>query len=186
MKRMKLLCGIVSAAVVLGYISAPKASAQILSNKWFKMKYSGKGYIIDPTTKDATKGKFSVPVFAQFVSTSTNGVSYQVHLWTDTDAGWSNASSPSITLISTNNETFFVDTSFTILSTGGNSVHGFHTPHILIKTDKNGDFKNAKYDGIGEITGGTIIDGDVTNNFLGSYSLKGSTTDPSKLPFTAP
>jgi hypothetical protein len=186
MKRMKLLCGIVSAVVVLGSVTAPKASAQALSNQWFKMKYSGKGFIVDPITKDASKATFSVPVFAQFVLTSTNNVSYTVNLWSDTDAGWTNASSPGITLISTNNETFFVDTSFTILGLGGNSVHGFHTPHISIKTDKNGVFKSAKYDGIGEITGGTVIDGGVTNNFLGSFSLTGSTTDPSKLPFTAP
>jgi hypothetical protein len=186
MKKAKLLCGMVIAAVVLGTVVAPKASAQALSNKWFKMKYSGKGFVVDPTTKDSTKGTFSVPIFAQFVLTSPNNVSYTVHLWSDTDAGWTNASSPNITLISTNNDTFFVDTSFTVLGQGGNSVHGYHSPHIVIKTDKNGVFKSATYQGIGEITGGTIIDGAVTNNFIGSFSLTGTTTDTNKLPFTAP
>ena len=188
MKRMKLLCGIVSAVVVLGSVSAPKASAQSLSNKWFKMKFAGKGFIIDETTKNASKGTFSVPVFAQFLSTAstTSSVTYTVNLWTDTDAGWSDAFTASKTTISTNNETFFSDFNISVLGMHGNSVHGFHSPHILIKTDKTGAFKSASYDGIGEIIGGAIPNGALTNNFIGSYSLTGSTTDTNKLPFTAP
>lgn len=186
MKVTKLIQGVVIAVVVLCSVSIPRASAQALSNKWFKLKYSGKGFVIDPTTQDATKGTFSVPVFAQFLLTSTNGLAHTINLWTDTDAGWSNAFTTTVGLTSTNNDTFFVDTTFTILGLGGNSVHGYHSPHIAIKTDKNGAFKSAIYQGIGEITGGTIIEGAVTNNFIGSFSLTGSTVDTNKLPFAAP
>jgi hypothetical protein len=62
-----------------------------IRDKWFKLKFSGKGFVIDATTKDASKTTFSAPVFAQFLSTATNasGVTYSIHLWTGTDAGWS-------------------------------------------------------------------------------------------------
>ena len=80
-----------------------------------------------------------------------------------------------VTAISTNSDAFISDNKhFGVVGLGGNSVFGFHSPHLVAKA-KSGVFQSATYQGIGEITGGTIIEGLVTNNFIGSFSLIGTT-----------
>jgi hypothetical protein len=172
--------------VVLCSVHVPKASAQLLSNKWFQMKFSGKGFVVDHTTGVPTKATFSLPAYMQFLSTSNAPTFYvyNMKLWTETDAGWTNAWSILHVSTSTNNSTFFADTQLIVRGTGGGSVSCFHTPHVVIKTDKNGAYKSATYQGIGEIYASSIPEGSVTNQFFGSFSLTGSTIETNKLPFT--
>jgi hypothetical protein len=186
MKTTKLVCSIAVGIVVLCSVHVPKASAQLLSNKWFKMNFAGKGFVVDRITGEPTKATFSLPAYMQFLSTSNAPTFYvyNMKLWTETDAGWTNAWSIAKGTTSTNNSTFFSDCFISVLGMHGNVVAGFHTPHIVIKTGKSGAYKSATYQGIGEIAGGTIPEGGLTNQFYGYFSLTGSTIETNKLPFT--
>jgi len=187
MKTTKSLCSVVVAVTVLCFAHLSVASAQLLSNKWFGMKFSGKGFVID-AAGNTTKATFSVPIFMQFLSTATgaNNNTYLIHLWSYTDFDWSNTASFTRTTTSTNNNTFFADSSITVLGLHGDSVSGYHSPSISIKTDKFGAFKSASYQGIGEIHAGSIVLNGVPNNFIGSFSLMGTTVATNSLPFVAP
>jgi hypothetical protein len=164
------------------------ASAQILSNQWLKLKFSGKGYLANPTTGDLSKTSFSIPVYWQFlwVSNTTSSVVYSNKVWTETDAGWTNAYSLSKQTTSTNNATFYSDCYLALFGMNGDLVVGYHTPFINVKTDKDGAFQSATYQGIGEILYGNVVEGGVTNHVYGSFSLTGSTVATNKLPFTVP
>ena len=188
MKTARLVVILVAVVAVQGFVSAPQSSAQLLSNKWFSLKFSGKGSIVDPATGDASKATFALPVYAQFLSTSNNPsfYTYQVHLWTETDSGWTNAVTTSKNTTSTNNVTFFSDFNITVVGMHGDSVSCFHTSSASVKTDKTGAFKSATYQGGGEIYTGSIISGGVTNRFYGNFSISGKTVAASKLPFSAP
>ena len=184
MRTTKLVGGIAVGIAVFCSVSVPRASAQLLSNKWFKLKFTGKGYLVDPTTGNPSKASISFPVYMHFLAISSNAtsVTYTNKVWTETNAGWTNALSFSKSTTSTNNQTFFSDCNLSLLVTDGDIVYGWHTPFINIKTDKNGAFKSATYQGIGEIYNGTVILEGVSNKVYGSFSLTGITVETNKLP----
>jgi hypothetical protein len=188
MKTTKLFCAVAIATAVFCVVRVPGASAQILSNKWFSLKFLAKGSMVD-SNGVPTKATFSVPVFMQFIGTGTNATfdSYTMHVWTETDAGWTNIVTTSEDTVSTNNDTYFSDYSLTVHGLHGDSVHTYHTPNLIIKTDKTGGFKSATYSTSGaEVNTGTIIIAGATNTFYGSCTFKGSTVTTNKLPFVAP
>ncbi|MGD0016447.1 MAG: hypothetical protein ABSC38_02870 [Verrucomicrobiia bacterium] len=188
MKITKMICRMVVAVSVLCTFSVPRASAQMLSNKWFLLKFAGKGYLVNPTTGNLSKTSFSTPVYWQFLYLSNVATSavYSNKLWTERDAGWTNAFSFSKSTTSTNNGTFYSDCYIALFGMNGDIATCYHTPFINIKTDKSGVFKSATYQGTGEIFSGNVIEGGVTNHIYGSFSLTGSTVATNKLPFTVP
>jgi hypothetical protein len=179
---------------VLSSFLVPMASAQQLSNKWFKLKFSGKGYLADVATGNLSKTSFSMPVYWQFLYLSNTiatvfipaAAVYSNKVWTETDAGWTNGYSFSKATTSTNNATFYSDCFLGLFGMNGDVLECYHTPFINIKTDKSGAFKSATYQGIGEILSGRVIDGTVTNYVYGSFSITGATVATNKLPFTVP
>ena len=88
--------------------------------------------------------------------------------------------------VTTNNASFYSDCYLALLGMNGDLVVGYHTPFINAKTDKNGAFQSATYQGAGEIFSGNVVEGGVTNHVFGSFSLTGSTVATNKLPFTVP
>lgn len=185
---MKLVKLLLAAAIVFlssSLLTASTASAQMLDNVWFKVSVKVKAFSVDPATGDYDKYKLSQTVYLLFELTGGGPLpgtplDYDITAYTETAPGvWTSDYQDSNSTTSSN-ENFFPDVYFGLDGMGGSWVGLYHTPHIAIKTDGVGAFKSAKYTALGEVYEGEDGSG---NEIYGDVSIKGKSTDVSKLPF---
>jgi hypothetical protein len=179
LNRHCVLAGLLTVAACF----TPEVSADLLTNTWFKLTFEARGHTLG--TNNATVKRLNI-TRTLYVNISTNtpaGVSnsYRLHLWTRTDAGWSNTFTPPIGVVAEGlKESFFSELFLPIVGTSNSMLYTYHTAFINVRTNTSGRLRTATYTG-----GGHIYDGDISGKrFFGTFSLMGSRTSPSRLPFT--
>jgi hypothetical protein len=172
---------VLAALLLAAACFTPKASADLLTNTWFKLTLTAKGHTLETNNATVRRLNITRTVYLNF-STNTSAAAtntYRINLWTKTDAGWSNSYSTTESTIGLN-ENFISDFFLRFIGTGDRSLSSYHTPFIGTRRNSSGRLRSATYHGTGEIYNGTI-DG---KSYYGSFSLSGMTVRPSRLPFT--
>ena len=183
MKTVKCLsCRCVLAALLMtAAFFTPQASADLLTNTWFKLTLTARGHTLGTNDITVKRHNFTPTVYANFSTNIPAGSlnNYKLNLWTKGDAGWSNSYSRAAFLIGAN-ENFISDMSLKYLGTNGDSIIFFSTAFINTKTNASGRLRSATFDSVG-VTDSAII-GD--KEYYGGIALKGMMVSPSRLPFT--
>jgi len=158
---------------------APKASADVLTNTWFKLTLSTKGHTLG--TNDITVRRLNITRTAYLNIGNLDGSpnQYQLHLWTKVDGVWSNSFNTQQSSIGVN-ENFFSDLFLIFRSSSNSTLRTYHTAFINVKTNSAGRLRGASYSGRGEVSDGNL-DG---KRYFGGFTLIGPQTSPSRLPFT--
>lgn len=180
MKRIKMIVGFVVALAILGAVSAPTASAQVLNGVWLKCKVADKGYSVNLATGDYSKLNRSVSVYLNFIWDEALA-QYNVALWTNPGGVWNKWYTGNA---ATNNpgENFIPDFYLYIVTsiTGTDFINTVQSPFLNLKF-KDGILTKVTYKGTG-ISSGMVEDG--TLNYYGYCNISGTSVDESKLPFT--
>ena len=180
-----------AAALALGLaltFAAP-TQAQVLNDTWFVLKVSGKGYLIDDGSGEATKTKFKTTAYMHVLSEPVAlkaagdppSQSYDIFIWTQVDGEWDVSYSGSWELFGTDDLLFVADVDPAFYTGPTSYFAGYHTAEIKNKFDKEGHLKKSTYKSLGA----ELIEGTETGaeSAIGGYSIKGKSIDPSKLPF---
>jgi len=177
-----LSCRCVLAALLMAAACfTPTASADLLTNTWFKLTLTAKGHTLGPDGVTVKRHDFTRTVYAFFSSNTppSSLQNYRLYLWTKGETGWSNSYNRAVFLVGSN-ENFISDTSLKYIGTNGNFIIFFNTAFINTKTNASGRLRSATFNSFG-VTDFASIGG---KEYYGGITLKGMTVSPSKLPFT--
>ncbi len=176
LRRLGLLAVLVSTAA----FCTLSASADLLTNTWFKLILTAHGHTLGTNDITVRPLQLTRTVYAQFPAEATPSGSqtYQVKFWTKGDTGWSNSATSTKSVIGLK-ENFISDWFLTFRGANSNSFTSFHTAFINTKTNSAGRLRSATYSGRGEITGGNING----KRYFGGFRLLGTTVRPARLPF---
>ena len=179
-----------AAALALGLaltFAAP-TQAQVLDDTWYVLKVSGKGYLIDDVSGEATKAKFKTTAYMYLSFGAGDSVgdgppsqTYEVAIWTQVDGEWDVSYAGEWGLFGTDDLLFVADQDPEFATGPTSYFAGYHTAEIKNKFDKEGHLKKSTYKSLGA----ELIEGTETGaeSAIGGYSIKGKSIDPSKLPF---
>jgi hypothetical protein len=185
-KKIKLLVGFLVAIVMLGAISGPAFSAQHkLDGVWLNTKLKAQLYLVSPSTGAYTKQKGSGNDYMHFVWVDAEDPEedyYAIEFWTLTDDGdyvhVEPYMGPFRAYPNLPGENFIPDFSMYVPLSSTEWVALKQTVRIDY-TEKDGVITKVKFTGRGQITGGNYKD----QRCFGWFDLKGTSVDPSKLPF---
>jgi len=183
MKFVKLLSRrcVLTALLLTAMCFTPKASADLLTNTWFKLTLSVKGRTLDADGITVKRLNFTRTAYAHFVGNNPlEPRDYTFSLWTKGDAGWSNSYPFGTCSTIGENENFIPEMNVVFRGTNGDVIKGYNTPFLHTKTNSSGRLRSATISGTGDIYNGNING----KAYFGSFSILGTTTNPSKLPFT--
>lgn len=172
---------VLAALLVAAACFTSNASADLLTNTWFKLTLTARGHTLDTNNVTVRRLNLTRTVYLN-ISTNTapdEPNSYQLRLWTKVDGVWSNSYNRTATSIGLN-ENFFSDMQLRFRSSSNSIFSSYHTAFISIRTNSAGRLRSASYSGAGEIYTGDLND----KRYYGGLTLIGPKTSPSRLPFT--
>lgn len=173
---------IIVSLLTLSMTTVVSAATNILDGLWFKLKLSVKGEQMNPVSTEVSKVSLSAPVYANFVGTPTNHM-YNIHYWTQTDAGWTNSFSINDSAMGTNDCLFpFMGANLALAD--ATFLDCLHSIFIVSKLTSTGTVKSATYTSLGGLAEGDVTNGVVPIFIFGSATINGSTVSSNKLPFT--
>jgi hypothetical protein len=172
---------VLAALLVAAACLTPTASADLLTNTWFKLTLAARGRTLDTNNVTVKRLNVTRTVYLNITTNVPVGNlnNYQLRLWTKVDGVWSNSFNTTRNTIGAN-ENFISDLFMSFRSSSNSVFSGFHTAFLNNKTNSSGRLRSTSYSGGGEVIGGDLNG----KRYFGTYSLTGPQTSPSRLPFT--